>query len=70
LGGAYIGPYITDFGNNQDQVDQVHYMVKKAWKALQFTMRILKKEKSNTNSLTYTSLVRLILEYEVVCRDP
>ena len=28
--------------------DQVNYTVKKAWKALHFTMRILKKGKSNT----------------------
>jgi hypothetical protein len=45
-------------------------MVKKAWKALQFTMCILKKGNSNTKSLAYTSLVRLILEYGAVCWDP
>jgi hypothetical protein len=28
--------------------DQVNYTVKKAWKALHFTMRILKKGNSNT----------------------
>jgi hypothetical protein len=28
--------------------DHVNYMVKKAWKALHFTMRILKKGNSNT----------------------
>jgi hypothetical protein len=43
--------------------DQVNYTVKKAWKALHFTMRILKKGNSNTKSLAYTSLVRPILEY-------
>jgi hypothetical protein len=43
--------------------DQVNYMVKKSWKALHFTMRILKKGNSNTKSLAYTSLVRPILEY-------
>jgi hypothetical protein len=31
--------------------DQVNYTVKKAWKALHFTMRILKKGNSNTKSL-------------------
>ena len=31
--------------------DQVNYTVKKAWKALHFTMRILKKGNSNTESL-------------------
>ena len=34
--------------------DQVNYMVKKAWKALHFTMRILKKRNSNTKSLAVT----------------
>jgi hypothetical protein len=28
--------------------DQIHYTVKKVWKALHFTMRILKKGNSNT----------------------
>jgi len=40
----------------------VNYAVKKAWKALHFTMRILKKGNSNTKSLAYMSLVRPILE--------
>ena len=51
-------------------VDHVNYMVKKAWKALHFTMRILKKGNSNTKSLAYMSLVCLILEYGAVCWDP
>ncbi|KDR24007.1 hypothetical protein L798_07949 [Zootermopsis nevadensis] len=50
--------------------DQVYYMVKKAWKALHFTMRVLKKGNSNTKSLAYTSLVRPILEYGAACWDP
>jgi len=41
--------------------DQVNYTVKKVRRALQFTMRILKKGNSNTNSLAYMSLVRPIL---------
>ena len=45
-------------------------MVKKAWKALHFTMRILKKGNSNTKSLAYMSLVRPILEYGTACWDP
>jgi len=36
--------------------DQVNYTVKKAWKALHFIMRILKKGKSNSKSLAYMSL--------------
>jgi hypothetical protein len=45
-------------------------MVKKGWKALHFTMHILKKGNSNTISLAYTSLVRPIIEYGVACWDP
>jgi hypothetical protein len=50
--------------------DQVNYTVKKAWKALHFTMRILKKCNSNTKRLAYMSLVRPILEYGAACWDP
>ena len=49
--------------------DQINYAVKKAWKALHFTMRILKKGNSNTKSLAYMSLVRTILEYGAACRE-
>jgi len=45
-------------------------MVKKAWKALHFTMRILRKGNSNTKRLAYMSLVRPILEYGATCWDP
>jgi hypothetical protein len=48
----------------------VNYMVKKAWKALHFTMRILKKGNSDTKSLAYTSLVRPIPEFGAACWDP
>jgi hypothetical protein len=50
--------------------DQVNYRVKKALKALHFTIRILKKGYGNTKSLAYTSLVRPILEYGAACWDP
>jgi len=50
--------------------DHVNYTVKKAWKALHFIMRILKKGNSNTKSLAYTTLVRPILEYGAPCLDP
>ena len=50
--------------------DQVNYMVKKAWKALHFTIRILEKENSNTKSLAYMSLLRPILECGAACWDP
>jgi hypothetical protein len=41
-----------------------------AWKALHFTMRILRKGNSNTKTLAYMSLERPILEYEATCWDP
>jgi len=50
--------------------DQVEYTMKKAWKALHFTMRILKKGNSNTKSLAYVSLVYPFLEYWATCWDP
>ena len=50
--------------------DHVNYAVKKTWKALHFTMRILKKGNSNTKSLAYMSLVRPILECGAGCWDP
>ena len=50
--------------------DHVNYMVKKAWKALHFIMRILKKGNSSTKSLAYKTLVRPILEYGASCWDP
>jgi len=45
-------------------------MVKMAWKALHFIMRILKKSNSNTKRLAYMSLVRPILEYGAAFWDP
>jgi hypothetical protein len=48
---------------------QVNSLVKKAWKALCFTMCILKKGNSNTKILAYTSLVCPTLEYGTACWD-
>jgi hypothetical protein len=45
-------------------MDRVNDTVKKAWKALHFTVRMWKKGNSNTQSLAYMSLKRPILEYE------
>jgi len=50
--------------------DQVNYTVQKAWRALHFVMRIVKKGNKNTKSFAYTSLVRPILEYGAACWDP
>ena len=50
--------------------DQVNYAIKKAWRALRVTMRMLKKGNSNTKRLAYMSLLRPILEYGAACWDP
>ena len=50
--------------------DQVSYTAKKAWKALHFIMRILKKGTNDTKGLAYKTLVRPILEYGAACWDP
>ena len=42
-------------------VDQDNYAVKKAWKALHFKMRILKKDNSNTKRLAYISIYVRVL---------
>ena len=44
--------------------------MQKAWQAVHFAMRILKKGNRDTKSLVYTSLVRPILEYGAACWDP
>ena len=49
--------------------DQVNYTVKEAWKALHFTVRILRKGTSNTKRLAYMTLVRPIVEYGAACWD-
>jgi hypothetical protein len=49
---------------------QVNYTVQKAWRALHFVMRIVKKGNKNTKSLAYTSLVCPVLEYGAAYWDP
>jgi hypothetical protein len=55
--------------SNLSWADHVNYIVKKAWKALHFTIQIVKKGDSNTKSLAYLSPVRPVLEYRAVCWD-
>jgi len=50
--------------------DQVNYTVQKAWRALHFKMRTVKKGNKNTKSLAYTTLERPIFEYGPACWDP
>ena len=63
----YLGIIIRSILN---WADHVNYTQRKAWKALHFIMRILKRGNNNTKHLAYTALVRPILEYEAVCWDP
>jgi hypothetical protein len=63
----YLGIIVC---NDLSWDDKVNYIVKKAWKALHFTMHILKKGNNNTKSLAYASLVLLFLEYSMACWDP
>jgi hypothetical protein len=58
------------FRSDLNWVYQVNYTVQKAWKALHFVMRFVKKGNKNTNSLVYTSLVLPVLEYGSTDWDP
>ena len=51
-------------------MNQINYTAQKAWKALHFVMRVLKKGNGNTKNLAYKSSVRPILEYGSACWDP
>ena len=53
--------------SNLNWEDQVHYTAQKAWKALHFIMRALKKGNRNTKSLASTSLVCPVLGYGSAC---
>jgi hypothetical protein len=63
----YLGILIS---SNLNWPDHVNCTLRKAWKALHFVMRILKKANSNMKLLAYKALVRPILEYGAVCWDP
>jgi hypothetical protein len=57
----YLGIIIR---SDLNWADHVNYTLRKAWKALHFIMRILKKgNNNNTKRLAYTALVRPIFEY-------
>jgi len=62
----YLGMIIRSDLNWEDHVN---YTLRKAWKALHFIMRTLKKGNNNTKRLAYTALVRPILENGAVCWD-
>ena len=50
--------------------DHITYPLRKAWKALHFIIRTLRKGNNNTKHLAYTALLGPILEYGAVCWDP
>jgi len=51
-------------------VGRVNYIAQKAWKALHFVMRVLKKGNRKTEGLAYTSSVCPVLEYGAACWVP
>jgi len=58
----YLGITLSSYLSS---TDDVNYMAKIAWKALYFTICILKKGYYYTKSLAYTVPVHPILEYGV-----
>jgi hypothetical protein len=57
-------------GSDINWADKINFTVKKALKALHFTMRILKMGKSNIKILAYISLMCPILDYGAACSEP
>jgi len=53
----YLGKILCS--DDLSWADQVNYTVKKAWKALHFTIRILKKGNSNTKRLAYVRYLNM-----------
>jgi hypothetical protein len=50
--------------------DQVNHTVQKAWRALHFVMRVVKRGNKNTKSIAFKLLARPVLEYGAACWDP
>ena len=63
----HLGIIIRSF---QNWADHVNYTLRRAWKALHFIRRVLKKRNNNSKRLAYAAMVRPILEYGAVCWDP
>jgi len=55
--------------NDLNWAGHVNYTIRKAWKALRFIMRILKKGNNITKCLACTALVRPIVQCGAVCWD-
>jgi len=63
----YLGTIIR---SDVNWVDHINYTLRRAWKAINFIMCILKKGNNDAKYLVYTALLRPILEYGSVCWDP
>jgi len=63
----YLGIITRTYGS---WADPANYTVQKAWKALHFIMRVLRKGKSNTKNLAYISQMHPILESGAAFWDP
>jgi hypothetical protein len=50
-------------------VQQANYTAQNVWTANQFVMRVLRKGNSNTECLSYMSLVRSVVDYVAICWD-
>ena len=62
--GHYLYHKGYEIRNDLNWANHVNYTLRKAWKALHFIMRILKKGNNYTKSLAYTALVRRYLSME------
>lgn len=63
----YLGVYLKSNLTWDSQIDQVSG---KAWRALHFVMRNLKKANPKTKEVAYMTLVRPLMEYGAGCWDP
>ncbi|KAJ4449398.1 hypothetical protein ANN_00797 [Periplaneta americana] len=63
----YIGVYLNSKLSWGEHVDNV---TGKAWRALHFIMRILRKASPKSREIAYLTLVRPLMEYGTTCWDP
>ncbi|KAJ4448791.1 hypothetical protein ANN_00182 [Periplaneta americana] len=63
----YLGVYLNSKLAWGEHVDNV---TGKAWKALHFIMRILRKASPKSREIAYLTLVRPLMEYGTTCWDP
>ncbi|KAJ4447467.1 hypothetical protein ANN_09474 [Periplaneta americana] len=63
----YLGVYLNSKLSWGEHVDNV---TGKAWRALHFIMRILRKANPKSREIAYLTLVRPLMEYGTTCWDP